>query len=289
MGRYTVIPQNTFNAVQLNAGVLLSNFDIDAAAASTSTPGFTDADLITATTGGITINCTPTYSDLGEDVDNCPENMKELKHLDSWACTISTTALGTSADLIKLSLGAADINAATKAIVPRADLKQTDFKNLWWVGEKANGGFVAVQILNALATGGLSLTTNKNAKGQTGLEITGHVSLSAQSTVPMIFYSIDPDAVDTTLSALTIGSLTLTPSFDPAITQYSAATTNSTDTITATATDSTHATVTIKNGTTSVTSGSSATWSSGDNTVTITVTNDDESTHYYVNVNKSSE
>jgi len=288
MGRYTVIPNNTFDALELGAGVLLSNFDVEAAAASPDNPGFTSSDLITATTGGITLNCEPAYSDLGEDVDNCPDNMMELKHLDGWAVGLATNALGTSAELIRLTLGAADINTANKSIIPRADLKQTDFKNLWWVGEKANGGFLAIQILNALSTGGLSLATGKNAKGQTSLEITGHVSLSAQSVVPMIVYSIDYDKADTTLSALSLGSLTLSPAFAPAITQYTATTTNSTNTITATAADE-NAEVVIKNGTDTVTSGTAATWEDGDNTVTIKVTNDGDSRIYYVNVTKTTE
>ena len=288
MGRYTVIPDNTFDALELGAGVLLSNFNVEAAAASPDNPGFTSSDLITATTGGITLNCEPAYSDLGEDVDNCPDNMMELKHLDGWAVGLTTNALGTSAELIRLTLGAADINTANKSIIPRADLKQSDFKNLWWVGEKANGGFLAIQILNALSTGGLSLATGKNAKGQTSLEITGHVSLSAQSVVPMIVYSIDYDKADTTLSALSLGSLTLSPAFAPAITQYTATTTNSTNTITATAADE-NAEVVIKNGTDTVTSGTAATWEDGDNTVTIKVTNDGDSRIYYVNVTKTTE
>ena len=193
MGRYTKIPQNTFQALQLDAGVLLRNFDIQAATSSADNPGFTDADLICATTGGVNPSCVPSFSDLGEDVDNCPVNMKELKKLDSWECKLATTSLGTSAELIKLSLGCADINAETSQILPRRDLAQTDFTDLWWVGDKANGGFVAVQILNALSTGGFSLQTTKNGKGQTSLEFTGHVSINAQNTMPMVFYSIDPE------------------------------------------------------------------------------------------------
>lgn len=184
MGRFTKIPENTFDQLQTDAGMLLKTFN----PASPAAPA--DADIITATTGGITVSCVPEYSDFGEDVDNVPNNMKELKHLDGWTCTMSTTALGTSADLIKLSLGAADINNTTK-IVPRAELEGTDFSDLWWVGDKAGGGLVAVKLINALSTGGFSLKTTKNGKGQLTLELTGHVSINAQSTVPMEFYSID--------------------------------------------------------------------------------------------------
>lgn len=183
MGTFTVIPQSTFEDMQLDAGVLLKSFN-------PAQPAVTDENIITATTGGIQITCQPTYSDLGEDVDNVPNNMMEFKHLDSWDCTLSTTALGTSPELIKMTLGCADIDGtdATK-IVPRAELEQTDFSDIWWVGDKADGGFVAVQILNALSTDGFSLQTSKNGKGQTSLTITGHVSINAQSVVPMVFYS----------------------------------------------------------------------------------------------------
>ena len=185
MGAFTVIPQDTFEGLQMDAGVLLNKFD-------PANPTVKDEDIITATTGGIQAVCQPSYSDLGEDVDNCPVNMKELKHLDSWTCTLGFTALGTSKESIRLELGAADINADTGAIVPRRDLKQTDFSDVWWVGDRADGGFVACQLKNALSTDGFSLQTTKSGKGQISCTLTGHVSLSAQDEVPMKFYSMDP-------------------------------------------------------------------------------------------------
>lgn len=91
---------------------------------------------------------------------------------------------------------------------------------------------------------------------------------------------------DSTLSALTFGSLTLSPTFDADTLAYTTTTSNDTNTITATATDS-DATVVIKNGDTTVTSGSAATWAAGENTVTITVTNGKSVTTYKVVVTKS--
>lgn len=185
MGRFTVIPQDTFDQLQTDAGILLRTF-------TPATPTVSDEAIICATTGGIQVSCVPTYSDYGEDIDNVPNNMKELKHLDGWECTITTTCLGTNPALIKLALGAADIDGtdATK-IVPRRDLAQTDFADLWWVGDRADGGFVAVKLLNALSTGGFSLQTTKNGKGQISLTITGHVSINNQSVMPMEFYSVE--------------------------------------------------------------------------------------------------
>lgn len=194
MARYTVIPMDTFDTLQMNAGVLLKHFDIEAAAASVGNPGFTDDDLVSATTGGINPTCVPTYSDFFEDVDNAPVNVKEGKHLDSWACAIATTCFGTSVEAIRLALGAADVDSNGRAVIPRRDLKQSDFNDsIWWVGDKANGGFVAIELKNVLSTGGFSLQTTKNGKGQIALTLTGHVGLDTQDEIPMMFYSIDPD------------------------------------------------------------------------------------------------
>lgn len=190
-GRFTKVPQNAFDALQLDAGMLLKRFD-------PASPEVLDADIICATTGGINPTCTPTFSDFGEDVDNVPNNMMEFKHLDGWECKISTTGLGTSTELIQMALGCADVDGVdTTKVIPRAKLNQTDFKDIWWVGDKANGGFVAIRLMNALSTGGFSLQTGKNAKGQVTIEITGHVSINAQDVVPMEFYSSDETEVVT--------------------------------------------------------------------------------------------
>ena len=186
MGMFTVIPQATFEEMQLDAGVLLTTFN-------PASPAVTDSAIICATTGGISASCVPTYSDLGEDVDNCPVNTKELKHLDSWLCTLGFTSLGVSPAQIKMALGAADIDGTdTTKIVPRRDLEQTDFSDVWWVGDRADGGFVAIQLKNALSTDGFALTTTKAGKGQVAVTLTGHVSINAQDVVPMVFYSAEP-------------------------------------------------------------------------------------------------
>lgn len=186
MGRFTVIPQDTFEGLQLDAGVLLKTFDPE-------NPVLDDAAIICPTTGGITATCVPTYSDMGSDVDNAPVNVKELMHLDSWVTTLAFTALSTKPEFIKLALGAADIDASNGGkVTPRRNLSQDDFQDIWWVGDRADGGWAAVRLINALSTGGLSLKTTKSGKGQVAVTLTGHVSIDAQDVVPMEFYSGEP-------------------------------------------------------------------------------------------------
>lgn len=213
MGMFTAIPKDTFDMLQMDAGVILTGFDItkagetDLTGADAGTEG--KPKIVCATTGGITVSCVPTFSDLGEDIDNCPNNTLELKHLDSWECTMSFTSLGTSAEAIRLALAAADVDKitgqeATEAnakITPRADLDNKpsgekggkDFQDIWWVGDRADGGMVAVVLRNALSTSGFSLKTEKNGKGQVTVELTGHYSIEKQKEIPMEFYSVSKD------------------------------------------------------------------------------------------------
>ena len=88
------------------------------------------------------------------------------------------------------------------------------------------------------------------------------------------------------LSGLTIGALTLDPTFDPDVVSYTANTTNATNAITATPEDD-EATVTILNGDTPVSNGAAATWAEGANTVTITVKNETAQMVYTATVTKS--
>ena len=197
MGRmFTVIPQDTFDGLQLEAGVLLTDFD-------PADPEVVDSAIVCATTGGISISATPEYTDLGEDVDNVPPNMKELKSDPKWTCQITTTGLGTTPEAIRLALGAADITAASGKIAPRSKLNQDDFADLWWVGDKADGGFVAAKLFNSLSTGGFSLQSTKDGKGQVSLEFTGHVSIDEQDVMPIEFYSMDAPTVTYTAATLT--------------------------------------------------------------------------------------
>jgi len=103
----------------------------------------------------------------------------------------------------------------------------------------------------------------------------GFVLLNIANTPPTATVAFAPDSsnvADVYLSALTIGSLTLSPAFSSAVGTYTASTTNATNVITATAA-SAKATVSIKVNTVATANGTAPTWNTGANTVEITVTN----------------
>ena len=183
--KYTKIPETTFKNIQLNAGVLLSAFD-------PATATVANESIIGATTGGVNFTATPTFSDYGEDIDNCPKNMKELKKLDAWEISLSGTYVTVDANAVKALVGAADVSG--NKITPRNDLKLTDFTDVWWVGDysdqngETNGGFVAIHMMNALSTGGFAIKSSDNGKGNFAFTYTAHYSMSAQDTVPFEVY-----------------------------------------------------------------------------------------------------
>ena len=183
--KYTKIPETTFKNLQLNAGVLLSAFNPESATV-------TNESIIGATTGGVNFTATPTFSDYGEDIDNCAKNMKELKKLDSWEISLSGTYVTVDANAVKALVGAADVSG--NKITPRNDLKLTDFTDVWWVGDysdqngETNGGFVAIHMMNALSTGGFAIKSSDNGKGNFAFTYTAHYSMDAQDTVPFEVY-----------------------------------------------------------------------------------------------------
>lgn len=113
---------------------------------------------------------------------------------------------------------------------------------------------------------------------------------TTDSTVYQNWYSSvympdDISGADVTLSALSIGSVSLDPTFNKNVVSYEATTPNATNTVTATATDSSANVVITVNGN-SVTSGSSVTWAEGTNTVAVTVINGGSRRTYTIIVTK---
>ena len=186
--KFTKIPSDAFQKLQVNAGILTTDF-------TPATGEMGASGQIGATTGGVNFTATPTYTDFGEDIDNCPKNMKELKKLESWEATISGTFINADTAIAKRLIGAADISVSdTTKVTPRNDLADSDFENIWLVGDysdkngEANGGFIAIKLINALSTGGFQLQTADKAKGQFAFTFTGHYSMDAQDTPPFEIY-----------------------------------------------------------------------------------------------------
>ena len=186
---YTKIPTTTFQKLQLNAGVVATGF-------TPATGAFTGQ--IGATQGGSQFSAVPTYTDFGEDIDNCPKNMMELKKLESWEVKLSGTLVTVDLATAKMLIAACDVDGTDSTkLVPRNDVKTADFDDIWFIcdysdvnetGTGSTAGFIAIKVLNALNTGGFQLKSADKAKGTFSFEFTGHYSMDAQDTVPFEVY-----------------------------------------------------------------------------------------------------
>ena len=194
---YTQIPKNAFETIQLNAGILLTAFN-------PATGEYDEDTIIGATSGGNEFTSSPSYTDFGEDIDNCPKNMMELKKLDSYDVQMTGSFVTVDATLGKMLVGAADIDAQDDThIIPRKDLKISDFHDLWWVGDYSdvnngdNAGFIAIHMMNVLNAGGFSLKTTDKQKGTFDFTFVAHVSMAAQNVVPFEIYIRKGEAAET--------------------------------------------------------------------------------------------
>ena len=190
--KFTQIPTDTFKKLQLNAGILTTEFD-------PATGTLTATDILGATSGGVSFEAVPTFTDFGEDIDNCPKNTKELKRIDMWECKMSGSfvTMDTKVATSVIGAAAAASNNPNK-VVPNNTINAKDFKDIWWVGDYSDvnedgsttvkAGFIAIKLANALSTGGFKLQSGDKAKGTFEFEYTGHYSLENIDTVPFELY-----------------------------------------------------------------------------------------------------
>ena len=190
--RFTQVAADAFEHIQLNAGMILAEF-------TPSNPGSASdikAHALVATSGGATFASNPTYTDVGEDIDNVPANTMQLKRIDSYDPHISGTGKTANEEALQAFLGAftKTTTSGVDTYVPSGELATTDFSDIWWVGDysdkngNTNGGFIAIRLLNALNTGGFQLKSNDNGKGDLAFDFQGHYDITDTDVVPFEVY-----------------------------------------------------------------------------------------------------
>lgn len=192
MAKFTQIPTDTFKKLQLNAGILTTAFD-------PATGELTASNIIGATSGGVSFEATPSFSDFGEDIDNCPKNTKELKRLDGWEAKMSGSFVTMDTTTAVSVIGTAAVASGDQTkVVPRNSVDAGDFKDIWWIGDYSDvnddgssagkAGFIAIKLINALSTGGFKIQSGDKAKGTFEFEYTGHYSIENTDVVPFELY-----------------------------------------------------------------------------------------------------
>lgn len=190
--KYTKIPADTFEKLQMNAGVLLKNFD-------PNNQETIEGTILGPTTGGVLFSATADYTDFGEDIDNCPNNTKQLKKKGYTTATCNGSFVAIDADLAKRLAGGADIDPDDPShVIPRGHLKDDDFQDVWLVGDYSainedgakdgRAGFIAIHLMNTLSTDGFAIQTAKNGKGTFSFKFTAHYDMEQQDKEPYEIY-----------------------------------------------------------------------------------------------------
>lgn len=157
----------------------------------------------------------------------------------------------------------------------------------WALCMKDGDSRMIVLIPNGQVANGVELTFQAGDAIKLPLEISANDDGTGEN---IHIYTDDGNKLSVTastdLSALAIGSCTLSPTFAPGTTEYATTTAESADAVSATA-SAASATVDITVNGNSLTSGDEATWAVGANAVRVVVTNGGHSQTYTVTVNKS--
>lgn len=185
MWRATRISADAADKMQINAGLLLNNFDV------TNPVEPADEDIVCETTGDFSITCVPTTEDFFADVNNAPTNTKEGKQITGWDCSLGVTALSITEENLILSLGAADV-MEDGGVRPRRTYESEDFRSLYWIGDMIDENkLFAIVMDDTVSTGGLSFTSTNNGKGGLALTLMPHSTITNIEKVPMAFYILE--------------------------------------------------------------------------------------------------
>lgn len=192
-GTYTQLPLDTFESLQLNAGIFLTGVTIN----DNEVSAYRE-DIIGATTGGATIAVTPQFKDMGEGIDNCPANMKELKEIDYYEIKASGSFVAQNIDALKKNFLAESAPESDGGYRPKRALASSDFRDVWWIGDYGKNsagetGYLAIKFENALSTGGFSIKSTDKNKGEYAFEYTAHYTINAPTTPPVKLYAYIPE------------------------------------------------------------------------------------------------
>lgn len=188
MARYTKMNPKDFQRMTWDAGIILDDFD-------PATGEIDINDIRWATTGDNSFSATRAMTDLGAEINNCPENTAQLQKAQAWQAQIAGTAVTVTAEQVAEFLGNADVAKDDLThIVPRADLSIDDFKDKWLVANYSNlngeakGGWCAMHIMKSLSVDGFSGTFGKNKNGQFPYTLKAFYDMEDMSKVPFDIY-----------------------------------------------------------------------------------------------------
>lgn len=180
-GMTSPIRTETFENLQLNAGIFLKNFDYssiaDAAALKTAIASAIAAgtNILGATRGGGSFVATRELRTPDADGKRYP--FVGDKFVDSVDARLSTTLIEMTAQNVKDAFGSAEITTSGKksTIKLKTAIGTEDYlTSLCWIGDLADGRLVLISLDNALNTADFNLTFTDKGEGTLPVEFHAH-------------------------------------------------------------------------------------------------------------------
>lgn len=198
----TSLRPETFENLQLNAGVFLVNFDASTFTdAATLEEGILAAleqgdNILGATIGGGTFNATPSIRTIEADGMRYPVIGSTVN--DMWTVKLNTTLKEVTPANFQRALISCDMDtskANVTVLTVRTDIEEKDYiPKLCWVGDTSKG-FVMIELDNALNLAGASFTFTDKGEGTIPVEFQAHVSeLDQMDKAPFRVYFFDEAA-----------------------------------------------------------------------------------------------
>ena len=171
-----------FNNLQLNAGAFLKDFDYssiaDAAALKTAVAAAVAAGtkLLGFTRGGGSFTVTREMRE--PEVDGRRYSFVGGRFVDSADPYLSTTLLETTPENFIKALGSATATTSGKKTIVKMHtaIQDTDYEDIVWVGDLADGRYVAIKLYNALNTADFTFTFADKGEGTYTVEFHAHQS-----------------------------------------------------------------------------------------------------------------
>ena len=185
------IRPDTFKELVMSVFMLLSEFDPATFDPETGVDG---SKIIASTTGGVTFADELETVDDGEDIDNSDKETMELKRIQSRRAHISGNFVTVNPTLAALLMAAVDVDEEDENhLIPRNDLKTSDFNKLWGLADYGKGGLIAIKMKRVLNTSGFSISTTDQSKAQFAFDFVCHKTIADPTDPPYEVYLLTPE------------------------------------------------------------------------------------------------
>ena len=189
--KFSQLPINTIEKVQINAGIIVDEFDPTTGVIGT---------VLAATGGGSEFDPHPTITDWGEGIDNMPAGTWQMAQIDHFEPHLTSTFMTMQPSLARMIQAGATMESGH--IIPSHVLDAANFDDIWLLGDYSavntdggtgstqKAGFIALHLKHAMNVLGFRWKTNDKNKGEFAVDFRAFYDLEDLDDVPFELYVV---------------------------------------------------------------------------------------------------